>query len=98
MNNSFDDMQDDAIAASASGSGAERRCKPRIDGDFPATVRGVDSQGHSFEEHTRLLNISASGLYMQMPRPVREGATLFIVFPFPTTPSDKSPASQVAAR
>src|SRR5688500_11660221 len=76
----------------------ERRRKPRVAIESPATVRGVDANGQSFEENSTLDNLSAGGLFFQLPRQVEPGAPIFVVFPFPTAPSDKVPAPRVAVR
>jgi PilZ domain-containing protein len=57
----------------------ERRDKPRIDHPFFTRVRGVDIHGEVFDLHTITDNLSVSGLYMRMPREIKEGGKLFIV-------------------
>ena len=52
----------------------ERRRKPRVAIESPATVRGVDANGQSFEENSMLDNLSAGGLFFQLPRQVEPGA------------------------
>ena len=76
----------------------ERRRKPRMAIESPATVRGVDANGQSFEENSTLDNLSADGLFFQLPRQIETGAPIFVVFPFPTAPSDKVPPPRVAVR
>jgi hypothetical protein len=41
----------------------DRRCKPRIICDYPAIVKGY-CNGKKFEESARVINISASGVYV----------------------------------
>ena len=60
-------------------AGAERRRHPRLRKPFPATVRGVDAYGKSFEANTVLDNLSASGLYLQLERFVRQETKLFVI-------------------
>ena len=76
----------------------ERRRKPRVKIESPATVRGVDASGQTFEESSTLDDLSAGGLFFQLPRQVEPGASIFVVFPFPTAPSDKVPPPRVAVR
>jgi hypothetical protein len=58
----------------------ERRLKPRIKAYIPARIRGMDTNGKAFDLETRLGNLSASGLYVRLNRPVRADAALFAVF------------------
>ena len=79
------------------GSG-DRRRKPRIVGEFPATVRGLDVNGQYFEEASRLDNLSAGGLFLKLPRNIEPGTSIFVVFPFPTATATKAPPPRVAVR
>ena len=47
---------------------AERRTKPRSSDALPARVWGVDIDDEPFSFDCELDNISASGLYLRMPR------------------------------
>ena len=57
----------------------ERRLKPRIYDDFVAKVRGIDASQERFVEHTVVENLSASGLYMKLPRRVGLEARILII-------------------
>jgi len=83
---------------SAAKTAAERRRKPRVAVEFTATVRGVDAAGEAFEESPLLDNLSASGLFFKVARQLEPGTSLFVVFPFPTAPTDKVPPPRVAVR
>ena len=39
----------------------EKRTKPRINCDYPATVHGLNAQGLKFVEEARVINLSSSG-------------------------------------
>jgi len=78
--------------------GVERRSTPRIELPFPATVRGIDRSGERFELATLLDNLSATGLYLRLARPVEPGATLFVVVRFAVAPAAVLAAPGVAAR
>jgi hypothetical protein len=58
----------------------ERRSSPRIYDPFPATVRGKDADGESFESETVIDNLSADGLYLRLMQHVKQGARLSVVF------------------
>src|SRR5262245_29330904 len=60
-------------------AGAERRRHPRLRKPFPATVRGVDAYGESFEADTVLDNLSAGGLYLRLGRCVKQKTKLFVI-------------------
>lgn len=62
----------------------ERRGIPRIDMPFPAIVRGVDWLGEHFTVEAVLDNLSTTGLYMRLARPVAPGTRLFVVVYFAT--------------
>lgn len=73
----------------------ERRTKPRVCRPFHARVRGVDALG-SFDIATVLDNLSATGLYMKLPRIVEKGAKLSITIRLSTSQADHAPAAQIA--
>jgi PilZ domain len=54
----------------------ERRRKPRINCDYPVIVEGTNGDGKKYQEDARLANLSASGLFMVVPRHVDYGNTL----------------------
>jgi hypothetical protein len=64
------------------GPSIERRSKPRITCCWLAVVRSVDACGERFEDHTVLDNLSATGLYVRLARPIACGAPLFVVVSF----------------
>ena len=74
----------------------ERRRNPRIYEPFPATVRGVDTNGKSFETSTVLDNLSASGLYLRLAQSVKEHTELLIVTRLATAPTAEAPGALVA--
>lgn len=49
-----------------------------MSGDFPLRVRGVDTAGQPFHLASLADNLSAGGLYCQLPRSLAKGAPLFI--------------------
>jgi hypothetical protein len=57
----------------------ERRQKPRINAHFNARVRGVDTAGEAFDVDTLIDDLSASGLYLRMPKKIEVDGKLFIV-------------------
>jgi hypothetical protein len=57
----------------------ERRQKPRIQARFIARVRGVDTAGEAFDADTLTDDLSASGLYLRIPRKIEVGGKIFIV-------------------
>src|SRR5262249_5829678 len=83
---------------SPSRESTERRRNPRIDLPFPAAVRGVDQAGQRFRVDAVLDNLSASGLYVWLGRPVEPGATVFVVVRLSSAPEQQLEAPGVAAR
>lgn len=75
----------------------ERRHALRVDLHFPAIVRGIDATGEQFTLNTRLDNLSACGLYLQLQRPLELGATLFVVVQLSPVASEVR-APQIALR
>jgi hypothetical protein len=57
----------------------ERRAKPRSSDALPARVWGVDSDDHPFSFDCHLDNISASGLYLRMPRRMKFSSAISLV-------------------
>ncbi len=74
----------------------ERRGSVRVDLPFPALVRGVDARGERFEVETVLDNLSTSGLYLRLPRPIDQGAKLFICVQLTLTAERDVPSPRVA--
>lgn len=60
-------------------SGEENRKASRLCGTFPMRVRGVDAAGQAFDTTSLADNISAGGLYFQLPRSQARDAQLFTV-------------------
>ena len=56
----------------------ERRRKPRINCQYPATVHGQDEKGKRFEEFAELANLSATGLFLWINRDVQQGQKIFV--------------------
>ena len=60
-------------------SPVERRSKPRSNDVLPARVWGVDIDDQPFSLDCHLDNISASGLYVRLPRRMKFSATISLV-------------------
>ena len=75
------EMDDQAMLADplSIAEEAERRTGPRIYGLFPATVRGVDALGASWELTTVLDNLSASHFCLRLNRRIEVGEELHVV-------------------
>lgn len=56
----------------------DRRIKPRIECDYPVIVEGLDDEGTKYNEHAKLANLSASGLFMLANRFIKNGTKLSI--------------------
>ena len=56
----------------------DRRIKPRISCDYPATVMGYDNQGEKYIDNATLANLSASGLFMWANRYIENGSKLTV--------------------
>ena len=57
----------------------ERRAKPRSSDALPVRVWGVDSDDQPFSFDSHLDNISASGLYLRMPRRMKFSSAISLV-------------------
>ena len=66
-----------------SGSIFERRAKPRSQNKLTARVWGVDSDDQPFSLDCVLDNISASGLYLRLPRRMKFSASISIAVRLP---------------
>ncbi len=64
----------------------ERRAKPRSSDALPARVWGVDIDDHPFSFDCLLDNMSASGLYLRMPRRMKFSASISLVVRLPNGP------------
>lgn len=67
---------------------AERRAKPRSSDSLPARVWGVDRDDHPFSLDCLLENMSASGLYLRLPRRMKFSAAISLVVRLPNGPVD----------
>jgi hypothetical protein len=65
----------------------ERRRNGRFPGVFPVQVRGVEANGKEFSTYTLADNLSAGGLYIQLPRPLEPGSQIEVVIRY----SDQEP-------
>ena len=61
-------------------------------------MRGVDDTGKTFETHTYLDDLSASGVYFRIAQQVLEGARLLIVTRLSTDADKEKPAARLAIR
>lgn len=62
----------------------EKREKTRISCNFAAIVKGRDQRGREFEENARVLNLSASGIYLLLNRLLEDGQQLNVRIALPT--------------
>ena len=69
-----------------SRSGFERRAKPRSQNKLTARVWGVDSDDQPFSLDCVLDNISASGLYLRLPRRMKFRASISLAVRLPEAP------------
>jgi PilZ domain-containing protein len=67
---------------------AERRAKPRSSDTLAARVWGVDVDDQPFSFDCLLDNISASGLYVRLPRRMNFSAAISLVVRLPDGPVD----------
>jgi PilZ domain-containing protein len=61
-------------------------------------VRGVSPNGEAFETDTHLTDLSGGGLKLSLPKPVKEGAKLFIIIWLGPGPSKDAVTPRVAVR
>jgi hypothetical protein len=66
----------------------ERRAKPRSHDKLIARVWGVDSDDQPFSLDCVLDNISASGLYLRLPRRMKFSASISLAVRLPNGPVD----------
>jgi len=59
-------------------SNSERRCKPRIPCSYPAIVQSRSTRNGKFIENATLVNLSATGLYLQVSRSLQTGDKLLV--------------------
>ncbi|HEU4836570.1 MAG TPA: PilZ domain-containing protein [Pyrinomonadaceae bacterium] len=68
-----------------SRSAFERRAKPRSQNEMIARVWGVDSDDQPFSLDCVLDNISASGLYLRLPRRMKFSASISVAVRLPNS-------------
>jgi hypothetical protein len=56
----------------------DRRVKPRIKCDFLAVVEDPNINGTNYQDHGKLVNLSASGLFMLVNRDIEMGQNFFV--------------------
>jgi len=56
----------------------EKRTKPRINCDYPATVWGLDEHGQKFIDEARVTNLSSSGALAVSKRSIPNGAEVYV--------------------
>ena len=66
----------------------ERRAKPRSQNRMTARVWGVDSDDQPFSLDCVLDNISASGLYLRLPRRMKFSSSISLAVRMPNGPVD----------
>lgn len=71
----------------------ERRAKPRSSDALPARVWGVDIEDQPFSFDCFLDNMSASGLYLRMPRRLKFSSIVSLVVRLLHGPADKKTAA-----
>lgn len=71
----------------------ERRKKPRSSDALPARVWGVDIDDHPFSFDCLLDNISASGLYLRLPRQLKFSSVVSLVVRLLHDPIEKRSAA-----
>ena len=74
----------------------ERRLTARIEAPFPARLKGVDSTGRVFTEHSVLDNLSNGGLHMCVMRDIPVGAEVTVAVRL--ADAGVAPALRLAAR
>ena len=70
----------------------ERRRKGRIMCDYPAIVKGTDGQGMNFSESGRVVNLSASGVYLMTRNSIQKYAEVSIRIALSTDQLLKDPS------
>ncbi|HEU0047788.1 MAG TPA: PilZ domain-containing protein [Nitrososphaera sp.] len=96
--NADDPPDSDKDVGTAFSRGLERRIKPRVRTPFPATVRGVNTDGEAFESKTRLNSLSAGGLHLNLEQRVTKGSELFVIIWLAPYPNAEVATPRVAVR
>lgn len=63
---------------------SERRTKFRIICDYPAVVKGYDSQGQKFAEKARVINLSTCGIFVVTKRSIQNETEVYVKIALPT--------------
>ena len=66
----------------------DKRIKPRIICDYPAIIEGFDNNGNKYNEDGKLVNLSASGLFMRANRNIENGSKLSVTILLTSAPLD----------
>jgi hypothetical protein len=56
----------------------DRRVKPRINCDYPAVIEGTNGSGKKFLDQAKIVNLSASGLFLLVNREITNGSKLTV--------------------
>ena len=75
----------------------ERRLTARIEAPFPGRLKGVDSTGRVFTEHSVLDNLSNGGLHMRVMRGIPLGVEVTVAVRL-STDAGVAPVLRLAAR
>lgn len=78
------------------GTCIERRGKPRLMCALPAIVRGTDSNGTKFQTAGTVENLSATGLFLRLERPVEQGCRLCVIFCFAAAAPNEGTGPNIA--
>jgi hypothetical protein len=74
----------------------ERRKNPRIYEPFPVTVHCHDHETGGFRANTVVDDLSASGLYVKLPKKLECGTKIYIVIRFSLSPEKALRAPRIA--
>jgi len=96
--NTHDPPDKDKAVGAGLSRGVERRAKARVRTTFPATVRGINTDGKAFESETHLNNLSAGGLHLSLNQPVAPGSNLFVLIWLAPTPNTEIATPRVAVQ
>jgi hypothetical protein len=76
----------------------ERRCKPRLDCNYPAQVRFHGPGGDRIEKEATISNLSATGLYLHLDQCLEPGDGLFIMARVLEEPANMYRAFSIASQ
>ena len=62
----------------------ERRIKSRMKCNYPAVIQGSDSSGLKFEENGKVINMSRSGVFMVLNKPIPDCREVLVRILIPT--------------